>query len=1027
MPEPLLSAIRESKKCNPEILAKTRTDTLKQWAMRAKALESEEERFKSGLHPDVAKILAPKRLLLWKELMARYSYPDTGVFDLITSGVSLTGEVENSGLFNSVNKPATLSVQQLREEADNITDETLAQVRPQSPEIDQTVLRKTLQEVENGWLTGPIPRHLVPAGSVVCRRFGLCQGEKTRLIDDMRPVNQTVSTFESPRPHTVDVLAAMGRELMSACPGVSIQGKAFDLTAAYRQLPLHPDAAWVSFISIWDCERKEPALFRLKALPFGASKSVYSFLRTSHSLWWLACKALSIVWTLYYDDFVCVSSKALASHTDNCVRAFFFLLGWKFSLSGDKHMDFAEVFTALGVTIHLADCLDGRLTICNTAKRTRELVETIGSVLQGFVMSKALALKLRGRMQFAEGQLFGRAGRLCLRAVSDHAYNSLGTRISSQCRRSLVRFAAMLQESTPRTVRVEKGLPWHVYTDASYNAESSEWPCGVGGVLLNPAGRLLAAFSACLPKWFRALLGEGSKETIIFEAELVALICAMRLWKHKLQGKPVLFFVDNNSARDVAISGAARSAVANRLLDLLLSDECSAEILAWYQRVPSPSNVADHPSKRLGSSSMFSGSDSRGRAQPWQKSTEPQALISTREKCCGRLKTAKSKNGKTQDTAKPALSKKVQDSEGCSSPYRTMIWSKEDWSFSTRNSPSARFAIWSANTSRKRSLWQVYGLCMLALLVSTWVLSATPHALQSWEKASLASGMRIWDEPYQQVQFGRGPAANSDRESACKRVAANVGRRDMTRFCVAVQVGWNTCLDSCHHCDVCSRCLFAPCLSSHRTWPARIPLPAVWEQTRHRHRMAPQRMPLRMFFNSRTVASSCFRRQPGGFLMRCSNGLHRSKLHTSLTPISTWKSLSRTIRYHETPCKGRPQLGSHPLRDAKVEGGRIDRRLSAWSKQEKRPPRWYMTDSCLKGLRPRTQWAMRREVTWHKWTKICGWVPFLAPLRSQVACLIEPVGSHTRPRAALVRQTGPVRVRILTHQLGREPKCMGHP
>ena len=116
---------------------------------------------------------------------------------------------------------------------------------------------------------------------------------------------------------------------------------------------------------------------------------------------------------------------------------------------------------------------------------------------------------------------------------------------------------------------------------------------------------------------------------------------------------------------------------------------------------------------------------------------------------------------------------------------------------------------------------------MLALLVSTWELSATPHALQSWEKASLASGMRIWDEPYQQVQFGRGPTADSDRESACKRVAANVGRRDMTRFCVAVQVGWNTCLDSCHHCNVCSRCLFAPCLSSHRTWPARIPLPAA--------------------------------------------------------------------------------------------------------------------------------------------------------------------------------------------------------
>ena len=76
-----------------------------------------------------------------------------------------------------------------------------------------------------------------------------------------------------------DVLAAMGKELMSACPNVPIRGKAFELTAAYRQLPLRPDTAWVSFISIWDCERKEPAIFRLKILPFGASKSVYSFLR----------------------------------------------------------------------------------------------------------------------------------------------------------------------------------------------------------------------------------------------------------------------------------------------------------------------------------------------------------------------------------------------------------------------------------------------------------------------------------------------------------------------------------------------------------------------------------------------------------------------------------------------------------------------------------------------------------------------------------------------------------------------------
>ena len=131
------------------------------------------------------------------------------------------------------------------------------------------------------------------------------------------------------------------------------------------------------------------------------------------------------------------------------MRAFFFLLGWKFSSSGDKHMEFSQIFAALGVTVQLAECLDGRLTICNTAKRTRELVETVGSIVREGHMSKALALKLRGRMQFAEGQLFGRVGRLCLRAISDHAYAATSTRISPQCRRSLIRFSACCKAPFP--------------------------------------------------------------------------------------------------------------------------------------------------------------------------------------------------------------------------------------------------------------------------------------------------------------------------------------------------------------------------------------------------------------------------------------------------------------------------------------------------------------------------------------------------------------------------------------------------
>ena len=248
-------------------------------------------------------------------------------------------------------------------------------------------------------------------------------------------------------------------------------------------------------------------------------------------------------------------------------------------------MDLSEVFTALGVTVQLSSCLDGRLTISNTARRIKELVEAIRSIISAGSLAKAQALKLRGRVQFAEGQLFGRVGRLCLRAVSDHAHLAATATTSASCNRAFARFAKMLESAIPRTVKVG----W-------YDPSSCSWPCGVGGIILNASGTLVSAFSALIPKSLRAVLGETVKETIILEAEVVALICATRKWRGLLSGKPTLFFVDNNAARDIAISGAARSPIANKLLHMLLLDECSAEILAWFQRVPSPSNPADAPS-----------------------------------------------------------------------------------------------------------------------------------------------------------------------------------------------------------------------------------------------------------------------------------------------------------------------------------------------------------------------------------------------------------------------------------------------
>jgi hypothetical protein len=57
----------------------------------------------------------------------------------------------------------------------------------------------------------------------------------------------------------------------------------------------------------------------------------------------------------------------------------------------------------------------------NTSKWVKELCGTINSVLERGRISSGEAMALRGRTVFAEGQPFGRTGRLCIDVLNVHA------------------------------------------------------------------------------------------------------------------------------------------------------------------------------------------------------------------------------------------------------------------------------------------------------------------------------------------------------------------------------------------------------------------------------------------------------------------------------------------------------------------------------------------------------------------------------------------------------------------------------
>ena len=142
------------------------------------------------------------------------------------------------------------------------------------------------------------------------------------------------------------------------------------------------------------------------------------------------------------------------------------------------------------------------------------------SVLDLGQLPRAAALKLRGKMQFANGQLFGRLGKTCLTEVTRHAYESSSALLGRRCRLSLIRFMQRLESNAGRVIVNFSSEPWYVFTDASYEpGESGDSLCGIGGVVSDQCGRPHGCFSAELSSELKRALGELTSRQIILEAE----------------------------------------------------------------------------------------------------------------------------------------------------------------------------------------------------------------------------------------------------------------------------------------------------------------------------------------------------------------------------------------------------------------------------------------------------------------------------------------------------------------------------
>ena len=489
-----MEAVQNNITMSHSAIADKRNKWFKKWLKRAEALKVKGDAIKMALREESKQVIDKKRISLFREILESSNYEDMEVVNILSNGAPLSGLVEESGIFPKVFRPASMSVQTLKDKAKDIRSAILSKVKPSGDtECDAFVWAETCKEKEKGWLTGPIPLAELSDEAVISRRFGLWQKSKYRCIDDYSAslVNSTCQVGESPLLHTIDVSAALLEKWMRSSNErygkiPQVLARSFDLKSAYRQIFVQEDERELGYIAVYCPDDRETKIYRTVALPFGSIQSVYAFLRLSSAIWHIVVSHLDIAWTSFFDDFLVYSDAPLATHTEKTVEMLFDLLCWNIAKTGGKAMPFSDNLDCLGVNINLAEFQNAVVKISNTEDRKKEILENIALHLKSKQMTSSDAQKLRGRMQFAENQIFGRQARRCLKRVSDHLHTGRSMMDHELCE-TLAQFAAYMETGRPREVRLFTRETWIIFTDASYEPTHSS-PVGIGCVLVNPSG-----------------------------------------------------------------------------------------------------------------------------------------------------------------------------------------------------------------------------------------------------------------------------------------------------------------------------------------------------------------------------------------------------------------------------------------------------------------------------------------------------------------------------------------------------------
>ena len=595
---------------HPDLIRLERKKSLLQAKLMAKKLEEQEELFHANLPHCLARVLEGKRILLWEQLLLRYSYDDMAVVRFMKEGVPLVGCHDSPDCYPLKLKPASLTEEDLAQSA---VWRRKAMLNRRSAELDPSHvdhLEETAgEELQAGFLEGPFESERAVTEFFghdrwsVVRRFVLVQGSEMKLrpIDDCleSQLNAAFTATSYLKLQDVDYVAGLALKIASRLSEGSGRfgrgpwlGKCLDLSKAYKQMGIAPEHRYLAVI-FFKGKQGVPRFYVANSLMFGAAAAVYAFNRVSRSIWWLFNRMLLLPCGVFYDDFPLFSPADLAASADESASALLDLLGWRHARTGPKGKPFEAVFNVLGCQLNLQGVHSGMLVLENKPSRIERMVEFITQLKAKGKVTLHEAQVLHGLLRYSCGFFAGRGLHQVCAEILAIMYPA-GVRamdLSDFCDYA----CAVLHASKPRKLyAVPITLPILIFTDGSYE----DGVAGIGAVVVDQASGVHMAFAGFVPDQLLAQWTVEVGSQLICQVELYVMVSLRWQLKDLLCDRRSIWWVDNNAARFALIKGLSSSRTMRFLAREFYALDLSHPTFSWIERVPSFSNPADDPSRQ---------------------------------------------------------------------------------------------------------------------------------------------------------------------------------------------------------------------------------------------------------------------------------------------------------------------------------------------------------------------------------------------------------------------------------------------